>query len=68
MVWKGRGRKWFCPNLRYWRDEGRPQKPKDGSSVPLKRRLTPHLHGATSQKTAFFTVTAMKTSNLTKDG
>jgi hypothetical protein len=33
--------------------------------VPLKRRLTPYLHGATSQKTAFFVVTAVKTSNLT---
>jgi hypothetical protein len=27
--------------------------------------LTPLLHGATSQKTAFFIVTAVKTSNLT---
>jgi hypothetical protein len=26
---------------------------------------TPHLHGATPQKTASFTVTAVKTSNLT---
>jgi hypothetical protein len=33
--------------------------------VPPKRRLTPHLHGATSQKTAFFIVTAVKTLNLT---
>jgi hypothetical protein len=33
--------------------------------VPPKRRLTPHLHGATSQKTALFIVTAVKTSNLT---
>jgi hypothetical protein len=33
--------------------------------VPPKRRLTPHLHGATSKKTAFFIVTAVKTSNLT---
>jgi hypothetical protein len=32
---------------------------------PPKRRLTPFLHGATSQKTAFFIVTAVKTSNLT---
>jgi hypothetical protein len=29
------------------------------------RRLTRHLHGATSQKTAFFIVTTVKTSNLT---
>jgi hypothetical protein len=34
--------------------------------VPLKRRFTQHLHGTTSQKTAFFTVTAVKTSDLTK--
>jgi hypothetical protein len=33
--------------------------------VPPKRRLTKYLHGTTSQKTAFFIVTAMKTSNLT---
>jgi hypothetical protein len=33
--------------------------------VPPKRRLTQDLHGATSQKTAFFIVTAVKTSNLT---
>jgi hypothetical protein len=33
--------------------------------VPPKRRLTPLLHGATSQKNAFFIVTAVKTSNLT---
>jgi hypothetical protein len=36
------------------------------ASVPPKRRLTPFLHGAASQKTAFFIVTAVKTSNLTK--
>jgi hypothetical protein len=30
-----------------------------------KRRYTQDLQGATSQKTAFFIVTAMKTSNLT---
>jgi hypothetical protein len=33
--------------------------------VPLKRRFTQDLQGATSQKTAFFIVTAVKTSNLT---
>jgi hypothetical protein len=33
--------------------------------VPPKRRLRPYLLGATSQKTAFFIVTAVKTSNLT---
>jgi hypothetical protein len=33
--------------------------------VPPKRRFTQDLHGATSQKTAFFIVTAVKTSNLT---
>jgi hypothetical protein len=33
--------------------------------VPPKRWLTPLLHGATSQKTAFFIVTAVKTSTLT---
>jgi hypothetical protein len=32
---------------------------------PPKRRFTQYLHGATSQKTAFFIVTAVKTSNLT---
>jgi hypothetical protein len=36
-----------------------------GSSVPPKRRPTQALHGATSQKTAFFIVTVVKTSNLT---
>jgi hypothetical protein len=34
--------------------------------VPPKRRFTQDVHGATSQKTAFFMVTAVKTSNLTK--
>jgi hypothetical protein len=33
--------------------------------VPPKRRFTQDLHGATSQKTALFIVTAVKTSNLT---
>jgi hypothetical protein len=33
--------------------------------VPPKRRLTQDLRGATSQNTAFFIVTAVKTSNLT---
>jgi hypothetical protein len=37
----------------------------DGGDVPPKRRYTQDLHGATSQKTAFFTVTAVKTSDLT---
>jgi hypothetical protein len=32
--------------------------------VPPKRRFTQYPHGATSQKTAFFIVTAMKISNL----
>jgi hypothetical protein len=32
--------------------------------VPPKRRFTQDPHGATSQKTAFFIVTAVKTSNL----
>jgi hypothetical protein len=32
--------------------------------VPPKRRFTQDLHGATSQKTAFLIVTAVKTSNL----
>jgi hypothetical protein len=32
--------------------------------VPPKRRFTHDLHSATSQKTAFFIVTAVKTSNL----
>jgi hypothetical protein len=33
--------------------------------VPPKRRLLQESHGAKSQKTAFFIVTAAKTSNLT---
>jgi hypothetical protein len=33
--------------------------------VPPKHRLTQDLHDATSQKTTFFIVTAVKTSNLT---
>jgi hypothetical protein len=33
--------------------------------VPPKRRFTQDLHDATSQKTAFFIVTAVKTSNVT---
>jgi hypothetical protein len=33
--------------------------------VPPKRLLTQDLHSATSQKTIFFIVTAVKTSNLT---
>jgi hypothetical protein len=35
------------------------------SDVPPKRRFTQDLHGATSQKTAFVIVIAVKTSNLT---
>jgi hypothetical protein len=31
----------------------------------MKRRFTQNLHGATSQKQAFFIVIAVKTSNLT---
>jgi hypothetical protein len=38
----------------------------DGDDVPPKRRFTQDLHSATSQKTAFFIVTALKTSNLTQ--
>jgi hypothetical protein len=34
--------------------------------TPPKRRFTQYLHGATSQKTAFFIATAVKPSNLTK--
>jgi hypothetical protein len=33
--------------------------------VPPKHRFLQEPHGVTSQKTAFFTVTAVKTSNLT---
>jgi hypothetical protein len=33
--------------------------------IPPKRRFTKYLHGAISKKTAFFIVTAVKTSNLT---
>jgi hypothetical protein len=35
-------------------------------AVPLKRRFLQEAHGVTSQKTPFFIVTAMKTSNLTE--
>jgi hypothetical protein len=35
------------------------------TDVSEERRFTQALHGATSQKTAFFIVTAVKTSNLT---
>jgi hypothetical protein len=34
--------------------------------VPPKRRFTQYVHGPTSQKTAFFIVTAVKTSNPTQ--
>jgi hypothetical protein len=34
-------------------------------SVPPKRRFLQEPHGVTFQKTAFFTVTVVKTSNLT---
>jgi hypothetical protein len=34
-------------------------------NVPPKRRFTQDLHGTTSQKAAFFIVTAVKTSNPT---
>jgi hypothetical protein len=34
-------------------------------NFPPKRRFTQDLHGVTSQKTAFFIVTAVETSNLT---
>jgi hypothetical protein len=38
--------------------------PEDGGDTFL-RRVTKYLHGATSQKTVFFIVIAVKTSNLT---
>jgi hypothetical protein len=41
------------------------EEPTSAGGVPPKRRFTQDLHGATSQKTAFFIVTAVKTSNLT---
>jgi hypothetical protein len=34
------------------------------TEVSEERRLTQYLHGATSQKTAFFIVTAVKTSDF----
>jgi hypothetical protein len=37
-----------------------------GRHVPLKRRHLQEPHGVTSQKTAFFIVTDVKTSNLTR--
>jgi hypothetical protein len=40
--------------------------PEDGDDVTSKRQFTQDLHGDTSQKTAFFIVTAVKTSNLPK--
>jgi hypothetical protein len=36
-----------------------------GCGAAEERRFTQDLHGATSQKTAFFIVIAVKTSNLT---
>jgi hypothetical protein len=40
--------------------------PEDGGDTFLrKRRFTQELHGTTPQKTAFFIVTAVKTSYLT---
>jgi hypothetical protein len=36
--------------------------------VPPKRRYLQEPHGVTSQKTPFFTVTAVKSSNLTEHG
>jgi hypothetical protein len=33
--------------------------------IPPKRRFTQDIHGSTSKKTAFFIVTAVKTSELT---
>jgi hypothetical protein len=35
--------------------------------IPPKRQFLQELHGATSQKTPFFIVTAVKTSNLTEE-
>jgi hypothetical protein len=40
-------------------------RPHGRQNVPPKRRLTQDLHSATSQKTTFFIVTAVKASNLT---
>jgi hypothetical protein len=37
---------------------------KNAADVSEEHRFKQDLHGATSQKTAFFTVTAVKTSNL----
>jgi hypothetical protein len=42
------------------------KKIEEGRVGPPKRRFTQDLHSATSQKTAFFIVTAVKTSNLTE--
>jgi hypothetical protein len=39
--------------------------PEDGGDTFLRNVGSQDLHGATSQKTAFFIVTAVKTSNLT---
>jgi hypothetical protein len=38
-----------------------------GCQVPPKRRFLQEPHGVTTQKTPFFVVTAVKTSNLTLD-
>jgi hypothetical protein len=38
-----------------------------GTYIPLKRRFLQEPHGVTCHKTAFFFVTAVKTSNLTND-
>jgi hypothetical protein len=37
------------------------------ADVSEERRFTQDLHSATSQKTAFFIVTAVKTSNITQE-
>jgi hypothetical protein len=42
--------------------------PEDGYGPPKRRFILQDIHGATSQKTAFFIVTAVKTSNPTKVG
>jgi hypothetical protein len=60
---QGGRKKWekFANEEPAWADDCRRWRPY----VPPKRRFIQYLHGATSQNTAFFIVTAMKTTSLT---
>jgi hypothetical protein len=60
----------YCVNQHFGRTyrlhlQGRRKRKKIRERGTTSSRLTYYLHGVTSQKTAFFIVTAVKTSNLT---